>query len=507
MLRSVSSRVAVALVALAVLPNALATITCGEGSLCPQSAPCCSQYGECGIGAYCLGGCNPKFSFNVDSCAPQPICVNGKYTFPNLNSVELNTKYLGDSSQAAFVSSGYAYPANGDLLLAMPNQTTGTVVASSTYVWYGKVDVVMKSSRGQGVVTAFILFSDVQDEIDYEFVGADLGTVQTNYYYQGILDWHNSQNISLSDTFANWHTYSVDWHEDYIQWSVDGQVGRTLFKNATYNATSGEYDYPQTPSRVQLSIWPGGLASNAPGTIAWAGGLIDWDSADIQQYGYDYAIVQSVNVECYAPPSFATQSGGKSYRYVNQNGTQESVIITNDDTVLASFDDSGLDMSSGASSSTSSSASSSASKSATSTASIPNVSVVSSSGASTSTSSALTSSIPTVPGGNGGPELQRGDSSSGTTSSQSIADASMVSQSTSTTSSSSSSGAITTSVTGTGVGNLSTSSSFTSAASTSSAGTGFSQGGSTSHSAGAVVSPTSGALVLLVAVIFGLLMV
>jgi beta-glucanase (GH16 family) len=43
-----------------------------------------------------------------------------------------------------------------------------------------------KTSRGQGVVTAFILFSDVKDEIDYEFVGSDLDTAQSNYYHQGI---------------------------------------------------------------------------------------------------------------------------------------------------------------------------------------------------------------------------------------------------------------------------------------------------------------------------------
>lgn len=44
----------------------------------------------------------------------------------------------------------------------------------------------MKSSRGVGVVSAFILLSDVKDEIDFEFVGADLANAQSNYYFQGI---------------------------------------------------------------------------------------------------------------------------------------------------------------------------------------------------------------------------------------------------------------------------------------------------------------------------------
>jgi beta-glucanase (GH16 family) len=53
-------------------------------------------------------------------------------------------------------------------------------------MWYGKVSAKLKTSRGRGVVTSFILFSDVRDEVDYEFVGVDLETAQTNYYYQGV---------------------------------------------------------------------------------------------------------------------------------------------------------------------------------------------------------------------------------------------------------------------------------------------------------------------------------
>lgn len=60
--------------------------------------------------------------------------------------------------------------------------------ANNHYIWYGKISGKIKSSRGKGVVTAFILLSDTKDEIDFEFVGADLDNVQTNYYFQGMLD-------------------------------------------------------------------------------------------------------------------------------------------------------------------------------------------------------------------------------------------------------------------------------------------------------------------------------
>ena len=65
---------------------------------------------------------------------------------------------------------------------------SGTLLASTSYVWYGKVTANLTSSRGAGVVSAFILLSDVKDEIDFEFIGADLSNVQSNFYFQGITD-------------------------------------------------------------------------------------------------------------------------------------------------------------------------------------------------------------------------------------------------------------------------------------------------------------------------------
>jgi len=97
------------------------------------------------------------------------------------------SSYLGDSSKANWVSSGKPVVYNNDaLLLTMAPGTVGTLLSSTHYVWYGKVSVDITTSKGAGVVTAFILMSDTKDEIDYEFVGVDLNTAQTNYYAQGI---------------------------------------------------------------------------------------------------------------------------------------------------------------------------------------------------------------------------------------------------------------------------------------------------------------------------------
>jgi beta-glucanase (GH16 family) len=95
-------------------------------------------------------------------------------------------KYLGDYSNVNWVSSGNPLVYNGALLLTMPQDTVGTLLASTHYVWYGKICAKMTTSQGQGVVTAFIMMSDVKDEIDFEFVGVDVQHAQTNYYSQGV---------------------------------------------------------------------------------------------------------------------------------------------------------------------------------------------------------------------------------------------------------------------------------------------------------------------------------
>lgn len=99
--------------------------------------------------------------------------------------------------------------------------------------------------------------------------------------------------MSASNTESTMHTYTIDWQPDSLTWSVDGKVLRTKNRNETYNSTTGQYHYPQSPSRIQLSLWPAGASSNAQGTIDWAGGAIDWNSPYMQN-GYYYAMVKDI---------------------------------------------------------------------------------------------------------------------------------------------------------------------------------------------------------------------
>ena len=146
----------------------------------------------------------------------------------------------------------------------------------------------------------------------------------------------------MSNSFENTHTYSIDWTPESIIWSIDGEERRTVKRDDTFNETTDKYDYPQTPSRVMLSVWPAGLPSNGEGTIEWAGGLVDWNS-EYMQNGYYYALVKDVTVECYDPPSDAKKSGSKAYKYTDDSGLQDSVAIVDDDTTLASLKATGED--------------------------------------------------------------------------------------------------------------------------------------------------------------------
>lgn len=374
-------------------PAVFAATTCGGGTQCPEDTPCCSQYGQCGVGAYCLGGCDPVNSFSLDACVPAPVCQSKTYKFDNLDGIVSNTKYLGDASKADWVSSGQPLSYDGSVLLTMAEGTVGTLLASTTYVWYGKVSAKFSTSAGAGVVTAFILLGDSKDEIDFEFVGVELESAQTNFYSQGVTNYDNGGNTTgLSDVHANMHEYEIDWQYDTITWSIDGKVVRTLDRDSTWNATANRYSYPQTPCRVQLSLWPGGLSTNGEGTIEWAGGLVQWDSQYMEN-GYYYATFDEVSVQCYDPPSNANVNGSKSYIFTDDAMTNSTVEITDENTVLKSFLSTGL-----------------------------NMTVDNPSAAASASGSAKTSNVETVPGMSGGGtgnNGQRGDNTTDSSSSSS----------------------------------------------------------------------------------------
>ncbi|KXN70761.1 glycoside hydrolase family 16 protein, partial [Conidiobolus coronatus NRRL 28638] len=153
----------------------------------------------------------------------------------------------------------------------------GTASSAQTFL-YGKFTARLKTARIGGVVTAFILMSPEKDEIDWEWVGKDEYSSQTNYFSKGILDYTKGQTIANNfNTHQAFHTYGIIWTPDYITWTIDKTVVRTVTKESTLTQ-NGTYNFPDTPSNIKLNVWDGGC--DAQGTRDWAGGFVNFDDPE-----------------------------------------------------------------------------------------------------------------------------------------------------------------------------------------------------------------------------------
>jgi len=311
--------------------------TCNSTTPCPASAPCCSDFGFCGTGHFCLGGCNPLASNNLNSCSPEPVCKDATYTFQDNSRILSNsTYYNGDASQYDWVvDKGNIMNTNssgGELALLLTQSNGGTRLSSTRYVHYGTLTATLKSGRWGGVVATFITMSGIKDEIDWEFPGANTTKAQSNVFWQGNIPTQtNGQTHSVSsDTFSNYHDYTIDWQPDTLTFKIDGQVVRTVKKS---DMTVGSVaNYPSTPSRIQLSLWPAGISSMPAGTVDWAGGMIDWNTEDYKSAGHYYMLVKSVSVQCTDPAKPGPDV--TSYLYgANQTLDIPSVQLSNHSTI------------------------------------------------------------------------------------------------------------------------------------------------------------------------------
>lgn len=174
------------------------------------------------------------------------------------------------------------------------------------YIMFGRVEVAMRAAPGNGIVSSLVLQSDDLDEIDFEWLGYDSSTVQTNYFSKGQTTTYNRGQFNPApNNQAEYITYTIDWTSERIIWSVGGTAVRTL----TVSDAAGEY--PQTPMQVKFGAWSGGDPSNPPGTIEWSHGPTDYSKGPFSM------LVKSAIVSDY--------STGKSYSYGDNSGSWQSI--------------------------------------------------------------------------------------------------------------------------------------------------------------------------------------
>ncbi|KAK4635307.1 putative glycosidase crf1 [Fulvia fulva] len=193
-------------------------------------------------------------------------------------------------------------------------------MATNFYIFFGRVDVVMKAASGTGIVSSIVLESDDLDEIDWEFIGGSNNQVQSNFYGKGnTTNYNRVQYHDVADTQGTWHTYSIDWTKERINYIIDGTTVRTLEYSSAL-AINGQ-NFPQTPMQLKLGNWAGG-ASKDEGTVEWAGGKTDFNQGPFNMN------VKSVKITNNNPAC--------QYEYGDMTGSYESIkLISSGDSCSA----------------------------------------------------------------------------------------------------------------------------------------------------------------------------
>ncbi|KAL2916883.1 putative glycosidase CRH2 [Polyrhizophydium stewartii] len=234
-------------------------------------------------------------------------CVTGRITFDRLrtysNVLPGSTPKLNVSTYDMIIdyaSKNVEFPSTGGASLALIKDpsgkaATGTRVSTTRYILYGKVTARFSALSLPGAVTTFISMSDRKDEIDWEIVGKDLNSAQTNVFYKGIPEFALHGSTEAVADVSKPHEYTIDWKHNTLSWAIDGVVKRTLNKDTSISPLTppGERWYPSTPSLFQISVWDGG-ASDSKGTSDWAGGAIQWGSRSNITALYEW-----IDIQCY----------------------------------------------------------------------------------------------------------------------------------------------------------------------------------------------------------------
>lgn len=208
-------------------------------------------------------------SFTAASCDPRTSTCQPIPAMPS--SVKYNLS-PSDTNDFSYVRPTGISSSGSDLLFTVKESGDNPTMVTNDYLLYGNVKATIKSAPGVGMVSAFILMSDVLDEIDYEWLGAYDNQVQTNYFYRGETANYDRGGVTTVTTPEETaHVYEIDWTETTLRWIVDGTTVRTLNK-----ADTTAYGYPSTPCQIKIGVWASGDSSNSAGTIEWGGGPIDY---------------------------------------------------------------------------------------------------------------------------------------------------------------------------------------------------------------------------------------
>lgn len=70
-------------------------------------------------------------------------------------------------------------------VFAIQSDSMSPTIQSLFYIFFGRVETIMQAATGQGIISSVVLQSDDLDEIDWEFVGSNSSSAQSNFYGKG----------------------------------------------------------------------------------------------------------------------------------------------------------------------------------------------------------------------------------------------------------------------------------------------------------------------------------
>ncbi|KAK0641095.1 concanavalin A-like lectin/glucanase domain-containing protein [Cercophora newfieldiana] len=220
------------------------------------------------------------------------------------------------------------YDGTNGAVYSIKEPSNAPTTESDKYIFFGQVDITMKAAPGAGIVTSIVLESDDLDEVDWEWVGGDNTKVQTNYFSKGCTETYDRGGFTpVSSPLTEYHTYTLKWTREKLEWIINGQVVRTL-NSAGLSGCAG---YPQTPMRVKLGSWVAGKEGNSPGTIEWSGGLANFANAPFNAY------YKSIRVQDFMGGGGAKEA--TEYQYTDRSGTWQSIKVVNDGKAVDNSDD------------------------------------------------------------------------------------------------------------------------------------------------------------------------
>jgi beta-glucanase (GH16 family) len=231
-------------------------------------------------------------------------CLSGRYQFDKNRAIFVNYagEFLGkqvDESRYDFtIDYGVdnAVFENGGVELSLSRNPSGLAngirLSTTRYIQYANITAQMSAIGQPGVVTSFITMAENHDEIDFETVGKDRTTIQTNVFARGILERGQHGATHRVGDITRPQQYNIDWNSERIVFGINGAAVRTHRRNGPeanrpIDRQRGHPWYPITPSLVQFAVWES--------DSEWAGAPLRWPANESKLS----VKVDWIDIQCY----------------------------------------------------------------------------------------------------------------------------------------------------------------------------------------------------------------